>query len=63
VAALWKTQYFTDALYTASAGVISALTTKSQLQVQAVDTFKNLPPAPTTNKNDVAIVVTVVFKL
>jgi putative salt-induced outer membrane protein YdiY len=63
LAALWKTEDFSDALYTFSAGVTSALTRRTQLQVQVVDTFKNLPATPGTKKNDVALVASILFKL
>jgi putative salt-induced outer membrane protein YdiY len=63
VAGLWKTQDFSDALYTFRAGVTASLTARSQLKVEMVDTFKNLPPAPSTKRNDVALVVSILFKL
>jgi hypothetical protein len=63
VAGLWKTRDFSDALYTFGAGVTASLTTRSQLKVEMIDTFKNLPPAPSTKKNDVALVVSILFKL
>lgn len=60
-AVLYKTNDFEDALYTFGASVTAALTARTQLKVEVLDTYKNLP-APTIVKNDVALIVGMVFK-
>jgi hypothetical protein len=61
-AALWKTQNFDDALYTAGAGIAVGISTHTQLKVEVLDTYKNLPPLPTIQKNDVAVLMAFVYK-
>jgi putative salt-induced outer membrane protein YdiY len=61
-AALWKTQNFDDALYTAGIGVAVAISTHTQLKVEILDTYKNLPPSTTIQKNDVAVLMAFVYK-
>jgi len=62
VNALWKTNDFEDALYTFSAGVAVAVSTRVQLKFEVLDVYKNKPPTPGIERNDVATVVAVVFK-
>ena len=61
-AALWKTQNFDDALYTAGIGIAVSISTHTQLKVEILDTYKNLPPSATIQKNDVAMLMAFVFK-
>ena len=58
---LWKTDDFGDSLITVGAGVGVAISTRTQLKVEVLDTFKNLPP-PTVEKNDVAVLMAIVYK-
>lgn len=60
--ALWKTRDFDDALYTAGIGVAAAMSTHTQLKVEVLNVYKNLPPLPTIQKNDVAILMAIVYK-
>jgi putative salt-induced outer membrane protein YdiY len=62
-AALWKTTDFSDALYTAGLGLAAAMSTRTQLKVEILDTYKNLPPLPTLQKNDVAVLMAIVYKM
>ena len=62
VGALWVMDDFGDALYTFKAGVTAALTTRSQLKVELVDSYKTRPPDALTQKNDVALVTAIVYK-
>jgi putative salt-induced outer membrane protein len=62
VTALWKTNDVEDALYTFGAGVAVAVSSRTQLKFEVVDVFKNKPPTPDVQKNDVATVVAIVFK-
>lgn len=59
----WKTSDFNDSLHVLDRGVAAAMSTKTQLKVELLDTYKNRPPLVTIQKNDVAILVTVVHKM
>ena len=61
--ALWKTKNFDDALYTAGVGLAATMSTHTQLKIEVLDTYKNLPPLPTIQKNDVAILMAIVYKM
>lgn len=60
--ALWKAQDFGDALYTLTAGVAAALTARTQLKLELLDTYASRPPNPAVKSNDVAVLTTVVYK-
>jgi len=62
LSALWKTDRLRDALYTFRATLAASLTTRAQLKIEVLDTYKNLPPFP-TRKNDVAVITGLVFKI
>lgn len=61
VTALYKTNDFGDALYTFGANLTAALTARTQVKVEVLDTYKSLV-VPTVQKNDVAVIVGMVFK-
>ena len=60
--ALWKAQDFGDALYTFTAGVAAALTARTQLKLELLDTYASRPPNAAVKNNDVAVLTTVVYK-
>jgi putative salt-induced outer membrane protein len=60
--ALWKAQDFGDALYTFSAGVAAALTTRTQLKLELLDTYASRPPTAAVKSNDVALLTALVYK-
>ena len=60
---LWKTQDMADALYTFGAGVSVSMSTRTQLKVELLDTFKSKPPAEAVERNDVALLIAVVYKM
>ncbi len=60
---LWKTSDFGDSLHVFSVGVSATMSTRTQLKVELLDTYKNEPPLVTVQKNDVAVLVTVVYKM
>jgi putative salt-induced outer membrane protein YdiY len=62
VAALWKMDDFDDALYVFGAGVAASITAATQLKVEFLDTYKAQPPLPTVKKNDIAVLVSFVYK-
>lgn len=61
-AGLWKMNDFDDALYTFGGGVAVSISTRVQLKVELLDTFKNKPPSATIKKNDVALLTALVYK-
>jgi hypothetical protein len=60
--ALWKTNDFDDALYTFGANFAVAINRRVQLKVDLLDTYKNKPQDTTLKKNDLSLIVGVVFK-
>lgn len=60
--ALWKANDFGDALYTFSAGAAAAMTARTQLKVELLDTYQSRPPAVTVKSNDVAVIMALVYK-
>lgn len=60
---LWKTKDLDDALYTFGIGIAASMSTRTQLKVELLDTYKNLPPVATVKKNDVAILMAIVYKI
>jgi putative salt-induced outer membrane protein YdiY len=63
VSALWKTKDWNDSLYTFGAGIAASISTRTQLKVEVLDVFKNLPPTPDIEKNDVAVLMSIVYKI
>ena len=62
VAALWKMDDFGDALYTFGAGLAASITTGTQMKIEFLDTYKAKPPLPGVQKNDIATLVSFVYK-
>jgi putative salt-induced outer membrane protein YdiY len=62
-AGLWKTNDVDDALYTFSVGLAASMSTRTQLKFEVLDTFKNRPPLPSVEKNDVAVLMAIVYKM
>ena len=60
---LWKTADLEDALFTFGVSIAASMSTRTQLKVEALDTFKNKPPLPTIKANDVAVLVSIVYKM
>ena len=61
-AALWKMDDFGDALYTFGIGMAASVTAATQLKVEFLDTYKAQPPFPTVKENDIAVLVSFVYK-
>jgi putative salt-induced outer membrane protein YdiY len=51
-----------DGLYTFSLGLAVKISTRMQLAIDALDTFKNRPPDATTLRNDVALITSITVK-
>jgi len=62
-AGLWKTNDFEDALFTFGVSLAASMSTRTQLKLEVLDTFKRKPPVPTIQKNDVAILMAIVYKI
>jgi putative salt-induced outer membrane protein YdiY len=60
--ALWKTSDFGDALYGFGLNLAASLTSQAQLKVELLDTYKAKPPDPALKKNDVVLIMGIVFK-
>jgi putative salt-induced outer membrane protein YdiY len=61
-ATLLKTNDFSDGLYTFQVGIAAKISTRLQLSVDILDSYKNRPADPTLMKNDIALVTSVVAK-
>ena len=62
VSALWKMDDFGDALYVFGAGIAASITAATQMKIEFLDTYKALPPSPDVQKNDIATLVSFVYK-
>src|SRR5262249_62068200 len=62
-AGLWKTEDLEDALFTLGVSVAASMSTRTQLKFEVLDTFKNKPPLPTIQANDVAVLMSLVYKM
>lgn len=60
--ALFKLNDFGDAVFTFSAGLAAGVTSKTQLKVEVLDTYKTRPPIDAESKNDVSLLFSFVFK-
>jgi putative salt-induced outer membrane protein YdiY len=60
--AIWDVDDWGDALYTFAAGAAAALTARSQLKLELLDTYATRPPTAAIKNNDVALLVAVVYK-
>ena len=61
-AALWKMDDFGDALYQFGVGVAASITAATQMKVKFLDTYKARPPVAAVKKNDIAVLVSFVYK-
>jgi len=62
-AGLWKTNDFDDSLFTLGVSLAASMSTRTQLKLELLDTFKNKPPLPTIQQNDVAVLMAIVYKI
>lgn len=62
VAALWKMDDFGDSLYVFGAGIAASITTATQMKIEFLDTYKAKPPSADVQKNDIATLVSFVYK-
>lgn len=62
VTALWKMDDVGDGLYTVGVGIAASVTSRSQIKAEVLSTYKHKPPDEDVKKNDVAIVLALVYK-
>ena len=62
LAALWKMDDFGDALYVFGAGIAASVTAGTQIKIEFLDTYKAKPPSDAVQKNDIATLVSFVYK-
>jgi len=60
--ALWVMDDFGDALYTFGVGLAASISTKTQMKAEFLDTYKAKPPFETVQKNDIAVLLSFVYK-
>ena len=60
--ALWKMDDFDDGLYIFGLGLAANITAQTQLKAELLDTYKNKPPNADVKKNDVAVLLSFVYK-
>lgn len=61
--ALWKMDDFGDALYTFGTGIAASITARTQMKAEFLDTFKAKPPLEGVQRNDIAVLLSFVYKL
>lgn len=59
---LWKTTDFDDSLQVFTVGVSATVSSRTQLKVELLNTYKQKPPLATVQKNDVAVLIAIVYK-
>jgi putative salt-induced outer membrane protein YdiY len=62
ISALWKMDDFEDALYIFGVGLAANITQATQLKAEFLDTLKNKPPSAEVKKNDLALLLSFVYK-
>jgi len=60
--ALWKMDDFDDALYIFGAGISANLTKSTQMKVELLNTFKSKPPSSAVQRQDLALLVSFVYR-
>lgn len=61
-AGLWRMDDWNDSLFTFGVSIATSISTRIQLKLEALDTFKNKPPAVDIERNDVAVLMAIVYK-
>jgi putative salt-induced outer membrane protein YdiY len=60
---LWKMEDLQDSLFTLGMSIAASMSARVQLKFEVLDTFKNKPPLPTVQQNDVAVLMAIVYKI
>ena len=61
--ALWKMDDVSDALYTFGLGIAASISTRTQMKAELFDTYKAEPPSADIKKNDIAVLLSFVYKI
>jgi len=59
---LWNASDFSDGLYTFSLGLATKVSERMQLSLDLLDTFRSKRPSPSTKRNDVAFVASILAR-
>jgi len=59
ITAVWNTNDFGNGLYTSSVGIATRISSRLQLSVDLLDTFKTRPATVDTDRNDLNLVVAI----
>jgi putative salt-induced outer membrane protein YdiY len=59
ITAVWNTNDFSSSLYTGSLGIATRISSRLQLSVDLLDTFKTRPATAETDRNDLNLVVAI----
>jgi putative salt-induced outer membrane protein YdiY len=62
ITTVWNTNDFDSGLITASVGLATRISSRFQLTVDLIDTFKTRPPTAATESNDINIVIAITAK-
>jgi len=62
LSALHRTNDFEDALFQFGVGIAATVSARTQLKVELLDIYKTRPPSAAIVKNDVAVIVALVYK-
>ncbi len=60
--ALWTMSDFEDGLYVFSLALSASITARTQIKAEALNTYKSRPPTPEVEKNDVAVLLSIVYR-
>jgi hypothetical protein len=59
---LWKMDDFEDGLYTLGLGLAANVTARTQIEVEALNTYTNTPPDSAVQRNDLTVLLSFVQK-
>ena len=62
ITTVWNTNEFGSALFTGSVGLATRISSRFQLSVDVLDTYKTRPPTTTTERNDINVVIAITAK-
>jgi putative salt-induced outer membrane protein YdiY len=62
ITTVWNTDDFDSGLITASVGIATRISSRFQLTVDLIDTFKTRPPTAATESNDINVVIAITAK-
>lgn len=60
---LWQTDFLDNSLHVFNVAISAAMSARTQLKVELLDTFKSRPPLETIQKNDVAVLIQLAYSM